>query len=601
MTPGCREWDRAADVVVVGSGSAGLSAALAAAAGGARVVVLEKAEVLGGTTAMSGAGTWIPANHHMLAAGLPDSKDEALTYLRAVAPDGWSEVEEPLWRAFVEHAPETLEFLEAHTPLEFELVHHPDPYVEAPGGKAHGRMLSPRLISQHMLGPWRDRIRRFTRGQCFTYSEMVVGPVLSRPVSTLLRMAPALVYRRLTRRVGMGNALVTGLVKGGLDHGVEIMAGTRAHRLVLDGDAGGRTRVTGVEAARRGTPLRLGAARGVVLATGGFEWDPEWRARYFPGEVGLIGSPRTNTGDGHRMALAAGARLERMDQALIYCCLPIRYEGHRHAVPITDVYSPHCILVNRTGRRFLNEGRPNLGVAIDERDPATGLPVHLPAWRIFDAQFARKNPTVMLLGRLDRGWLRRARSVAELAKMIGLDPAALTETVERFNQFARRGRDEDFHRGETAWEKFNAPDPGPEAGGNGALGTIRVPPFYAAPYDRAILVTKGGPRTNEHGQVLREDGSVIEGLYAAGVAMANPIGSKAAGAGSTIGPCLTWGYICGRHLAQAPVHPRFAPAERAGEAASTASPDHEPVTHLCGTLTRPPYSRREPTARGPTQ
>ena len=546
-----KRWDREVDVVIAGSGAAGLSAALAAAAGGARVLVVEKAPVLGGTTAMSGAGTWIPANHHMLAAGLTDSKDEALTYLRGVAPDGWAAVEEPLWRAFVEHAPEMLAFVEAHSPLEFELVHHPDPYVEASGGKVHGRMLSPRLISQNILGPWRDRIRRFTRGQRFRYSEMVVGPVLSRPVPTLLKLAPALAYRWLTRRVGMGNALVTGLLKGCLDHGVEVIADTRVTRLVAEGSGAVPSRVIGVEALAGGRPLAIRAARGVVLATGGFEWDPELRARYFPGDVGLIGSPRTNTGDGQRIAAAIGARLERMDQALIYCCLPIRYEGHRHAVPITDVYSPHCIVVDRRGRRFLNEGRPNLGVAIDERDPETGRPAHLPAWRIFDAQFARKNPSAMLLWRLDRGrQLRRERSIGRLAEQIDLDPAVLAAAVERFNEFARRGRDEDFHRGETAWEKFNTPDPGPEAGGNGALGTIRVPPFYAAPYDRAILVTKGGPRTNARGQVLREDGSVIGGLYCAGVAMANPIGSKAVGAGSTIGPCMTWGYICGRDLVQ---------------------------------------------------
>lgn len=548
MTVEQRFWDREVDVVVAGSGAAGLSAGLTAAAGPARVVVLEKAGVLGGTTAMSGAGVWVPANHHMLAAGLADSQEEALTYLRAVAPEGWREVEDPLWRAFVEHAPEMLRFLEAHTPLEFELVHHPDPYVEAPGGKFTGRMVSPRPISRNILGPWRDRIRPFTAGQLFTYREMIVGPVLSNPVGTLLRMAPTLVYRRLTRRVGMGNALVTGLVRGCLDHGIDIMAETRVERLVTDGDAGGR--VIGVEASCRGRRLAFRAARGVVLATGGFEWDPELRARYFPGEVGLIGSPRTNTGDGHKMAMAVGAEFERMNQALMYSVLPTVYEGKRHAVPLADLYAPHCILVNRTGRRFVNESRPNLGMAIDERDPATGLPVHLPAWRIFDAQYARKNPVIMLIGRLAGDWFRKAGSVAELARMIDIDPAVLTETVERFNGFARRGRDEDFHRGETAWEKFHTPDPGPEEGGNGALGTIKIPAFYAAPYYRAILATKGGPRTNERGQVLREDGGVIAGLYCAGVAMANPIGTKAVGAGTTIGPCLTWGYICGRSLLQ---------------------------------------------------
>jgi 3-oxosteroid 1-dehydrogenase len=559
-----RTWDGEFDVVVAGSGAAGLCAALTAAAAGIRVLVLEKAAVLGGTTAMSGAGIWVPANHHMLREGLPDSKDEALTYLRSVAPDGWAETEEPLWRAFVEHAPETLIFLEAHTPLEFDLVHHPDPYVEAPGGRAHGRMLSPRPISRNILGPWRGCIRRFTTRHLFTYSEIVVGPVLSHPVASLLRMAPVLTYRWLTRRVGMGNALVTGLVRGCLDHGVEIMAGAAARNLLTEG-GGENARVSGIEAVQGGRPLFFRATRGVVLATGGFEWDRELRARYFPGEVGLIGSPRTNTGDGQRMAAAVGAKLERMDQALIYPVLPIRYEGHRHGVPVADIYAPHCLLVNRTGRRFVNEGRPNLGMVIDERDPATGLPVHLPVWRIFDAQFARKNPTVMWLGRRDRGWLRKAPSVAALAAMIDVAPAALTDTISRFNEFARRGRDEDFHRGETAWEKFNTPDPGPEQGGNGALGTIRVPQFYAAPYYRAILATKGGPRTNARGQVLRVDGSVIAGLYCAGVAMANPIGSKAAGAGSTIGPCLTWGRICGLSL----LGDRGAPAR--GPAATIAT------------------------------
>jgi 3-oxosteroid 1-dehydrogenase len=172
---------------------------------------------------------------------------------------------------------------------------------------------------------------------------------------------------------------------------------------------------------------------------------------------------------------------------------------------------------------------------------------HLPAWQVFNAQYARHNPMIMRYARRDGRWLRQASRLADLAALIALDAAALAATVERFNGFARAGRDLDFNRGETAWEKFHTGDPH-RPDGNGALGTIEQPPFYAAPYQRSILTTKGGPRTDARGQVLRRDGSRIAGLYCAGVAMANPIGTKAVGAGTTIGPCLTWGYICGQSL-----------------------------------------------------
>jgi 3-oxosteroid 1-dehydrogenase len=538
-------WDRETDIVVVGSGAAALSCALTASVGGARVVVLEKAAVLGGTTAMSGAGVWIPANHHMLAAGMADSPDEALVYLRATAPAGWQAEEDALWQAFAANAPATLALIEAHTPLRFELVHHPDLYSEAPGGKFRGRMVSPLPISRNLVGAWRNRIRSSTLPQIFTYREMVIGTVLSRPVRTLARMAPTLLRRVLTRRVGMGNALVVGLLKGCLDHGCEILAGTVAERLLTDD--GERGRILGVAARQDGRGMTIRARKGVVLATGGFEWDDERRQKHFPGETGLIGSPRTNTGDGHRMAEAVGARLARMDQANIFSVTNTVYEGRRHAKPLNEAYKPHGILVNRHGKRFVNEGDPNVGVVLDTRDPANGMPIHLPCWRIFDAQYAHKNRVAMWLGRRDPDWFRKARSIEALAALIGLDPATLAATVARFNGFVRGGKDEDFRRGESAWEMFHTADP-TRPNRNGALGTIEKPPFFAAPYHRAILVTKGGPRTNERGQVLRADGSVIAGLYCAGVAMANPIGSKAVGAGTTIGPCLTWGHICGESL-----------------------------------------------------
>ena len=179
------EWDEAADVVVMGSGSAALAAALTASVGGARVLVLEKASVLGGTSAMSGSGTWIPANHHMLTAGYHDLPDEALTYIRATAPEGWEEHELPRWRAFVENAPRMLRFLEDHTPLRFRLIHHPDIFADAPGGREMGRMLVPSLIRLAVAGPWRRRIRRSTKPQIFDYDEIMTGDAMVHPVRTM--------------------------------------------------------------------------------------------------------------------------------------------------------------------------------------------------------------------------------------------------------------------------------------------------------------------------------------------------------------------------------------------------------------------------------
>lgn len=534
----------AADVVVIGSGSAALAAALTAAVGGAEVIVLEKAEVIGGTSAMSGAGVWIPANHHMLEAGMADSAEDALAYIRAAAPPGWQASEDALWQAFVGHAPAALKFLETHTPLRFELVHHPDLYSELPGGRFTGRMVSPQIISRNILGRWRNRVRRTTLTRSFTYRELIVGTVLSAPVTTLLRMAPRLIWRWLTRSVGMGNALMTGLLKGCLDRGCTIMTGSRARRLIEETPGG---RVIGVEVETAGGLKRIAARRGVVLATGGFEWNAEMRAHHFPGEVGLIGSPATNTGDGHAMAAALGAAMDHMDQANIYPSTVTTYEGRRQALPLNELQQPHCILVNRLGQRFVSEGDPNIGVALDARDPATGEPIHVPAWRIFDARAARASRVQMWLARREPGWLRRADSLADLARQIGLDPAALAATVERFNGFARAGSDTDFRRGESAWERFYTGDPNDPAI-NGALGTIEAPPFWATPFHRAILVTKGGARTDERCQVLRPDGSRIAGLYCAGIAMANPIGSRAVGAGTTLGPCLAFGHIAGLNV-----------------------------------------------------
>jgi 3-oxosteroid 1-dehydrogenase len=260
--------------------------------------------------------------------------------------------------------------------------------------------------------------------------------------------------------------------------------------------------------------------------------------KYFPG-IEIIGAPRTNTGDGQRMAAEVGAELAHMDQANIAPASFTRYEGHRHAQPLYETYAPHCILVNREGKRFVSEGSASLGAAIDERGP-DGKSRHIPAWRIFDSRYA--NRLSAMYAAKDPAFVRTADTIEALAAKIALDPMTLKATVERFNGWSKEGVDRDFHRGETAWERHYTKDR--------ALATIEKGPFHAAPFLYASVGTKGGPRTNRHCQVLRRDESVIGGLYCAGIAMASPIGTKAVGAGTTIGPCLTFGYIAGKAIAR---------------------------------------------------
>jgi 3-oxosteroid 1-dehydrogenase len=520
------------DVVVVGSGAAGLSAALAASVDGASVIVLEKSHWLGGTTAMSAAGTWVPANHHMLAAAIADSSEETLAYLRATAPPGWAETEDELWQALAENSAPMLRFVEDHTPLVFELVNHPDFYVEAPGGKLHGRMVSPTLISRYRLGRWWNRVRKSVKPQFFTYKEMING-VLKDPVKALFKLGPSLVWRVIAGQVGLGNGLTVGLVRGCLDAGCRIEMDADVKRLLSDGAT-----VSGVEAVIAGRPTTIRAARGVILATGGFDWAPDYMPQNFPG-IELIGAPRSNTGDGQRMAAEVGAELAHMDQANIAPATFTRYEGERHAQPLYETYAPHCILVDRTGRRFVSEGSASLGAAIDERGP-DGKSRHVPVWRIFDSRYM--NRLSAIYAAKEPGFVRSAATLEELAGKIGLDPQTLRATVDRFNGWSKQGVDRDFHRGETAWERYYTKDR--------ALDTLEAPPFHAAPFLYASLGTKGGARTNRHGEVLRPDKSVIGGLYCAGIAMASPIGTRAVGAGTTIGPCLTFGYIAGKAIAR---------------------------------------------------
>jgi 3-oxosteroid 1-dehydrogenase len=531
------------DVIVIGSGAAGLTAALTASAGGARVLILEKSELIGGTSAMSGAGTWIPCNRLAREAGLKDTKEEALIYLKAASPEGWAEREEPLWRSFIDHAAEMIDFVEANAPLRYQLLAEPDPQAEKPGGKTAGRMISPFPLSRRLLGKLGKKLRRSTLPHLFTYHELVTEDLYHAPLASFIRCAPRLIMRLLKGERGQGSALVTGLLRGCFDHGCLLSLESRVMELILDAQGG----VLGVKVRIGAQSYVIQARRGVVLATGGFEWDKELLNQHFPGGMERLGSPNSNEGDGQKLAKKAGARLERMDQANIYPLLPIIYEGRLHGMPVTFQAEPHAIVVNGKAQRFVSEYDYNIGEALDQRDPNTRQPINLPAWVIGDIRVWRATPVLRWYGAKDPGWVKRAESLAALARMVGLEPSQLETTVRRWNEFCDKGRDKDFHRGESVWERYKSKHRGNESR-NPTLGKIERAPFLAMSINRATVGTKGGARTNEKGEVLREDGSVIGGLYAAGNAMANPIGTRAVGAGTTIGPCMTWGYICARSI-----------------------------------------------------
>ncbi len=548
------------DIVVAGSGAAGMTAALTAAREGATVVVLEKAGVFGGSTARSGGGIWAPGNTVLRRAGVADSPDLARDYLAHVTGD---DAPAELRSALLEHCPAMLDLVLATTPLRFAWVPgYADYYPEAPGGLACGRSIEPVPLDGTVLDGELARLNPpylpVPDGVAVTqadYRWLSLGPRHPRAVVASAKVAGRLARSRLLRHrmLSLGQALAAGLRAGLLSSGVPVWLDTPLTGLVMtDG------RVTGVRVVRDGKPAAIRARRGVLLATGGFERNEEMRRRYqrAPIGTGWTTGAAGNTGDGIAAGQELGAATGLMDDAWWGPSIPL--PGGPYFC-LAERSLPGCVLVNGAGRRFVNESAPYVDAVHAMYEGNTAENPHIPAWLVFDQRYRDRYVFAGLPPRrpLPRRWYAagtgfRAPDLGGLAASIGVDPQALAQTVARFNDFARKGRDEEFRRGDSAYDRYYGD---PRCRPNPNLAPLARPPFYAVKIVPGDLGTKGGLRTDARARVLRPDGTPIPGLYAAGNASASVMGHSYAGAGATIGPAMTFGYIAALDLASAAPSP----------------------------------------------
>jgi len=554
--------DFTTDFLVVGSGAGGMTAAIVASELGAQSLVIEKSDRYGGTTALSGGGIWIPNNHHMAQAGIEDCERDALAYLQRVIG---SSVSGEKIRAYVREARAMVRFLAECTPIRFQAAErYADYYPELPGGKPGGRTLDPEPISLDALGAefqrmrWPDYLTGLMRISITMRESREMMDFSAKGYWHLLRNVvryycdlPARLSGLPDRRLTLGRALVASCRKAMLDRNIPLWLNTAATELLTE-----KGRVIGVRASQGGRSMIIRARQGVLLASGGMGQNVEMRQQYgqLPtGETFSSANP-DDVGDGIRMGLACGAALEFMGSA--WWTPSVRLPDGSLQALITGKSMPGSIFVDSHARRYCNEASPYEDVTKAQwRNHRSGVP-SVPSYMIFDARF-RHNYMIGTLppGKMrgdasiqhdfiDTGFLKKAGDLRELASQLGIDGGALEQTVARHNEFARTGKDLDFGRGDSANDRYYSD---PKIKPNPNLAPIARAPFYAVAVYPGDLGTKGGLKCDEYARVLDKHGEVIDGLYVTGNCAGSVMGDSYPGAGSTIGPSMTFGYVAARH------------------------------------------------------
>ncbi|MBL7119430.1 MAG: FAD-binding protein [Dehalococcoidia bacterium] len=524
-------WDMEVDLVVVGSSAGGLTAACKAHELGLTTVVLEKAATLGGGTAFSGGVIWIPCNHHMVEEGIPDSREAALEHIRC---SSMGRHDEEMLATYLDKGPEMLRDVEAITPLRMQAAATlPDYREHLPGGSTGGRLLAPDPLYM---------------------AQLLLDAENEHPILSKVRQSPFPLFSAVPlptndpRFYVAGRALIGGLLLGCIQKGIEVLDSTPARKLIVqDG------RIIGLQAEREGKDFFVKADKGVLLATGGYEWNAKLNKRYMrvPDLHGI--TPPSNSGDGHIMGMEVGGALALMDFSLLMPTVRIPGEeidgAPMYRIWQFNIGQPGNILVNKEGKRCCDEAfYPDIGRAFEEMDAQKLQPANLPMFWIVDQNYRDRIPVGPLTKGTDMAdWLHKGDTVEELAEKLGLPPANLKETVERFNKYAAEGLDPDFHRGETGYDKRWGFWPNRKP--NPALGPLEKPPFYGMQLYVGTVGNLGGLVTNTNAQVVDAEGNPIPGLYATSNAAAPMATGVAYTSGMTGGKAMIFGWLAAQHAA----------------------------------------------------
>ena len=549
-------FDESFDFIVVGSGGGSMCCALVLRAAGKSVAIIEKTPFIGGTTARSGGVMWIPNNRFMKRDGVPDSVEQGVTYLEAVSggrndtPGSTADRR----RTYVEEGSEMVDFLVNQGIKLNRISYWPDYYDEAPGGSEKGRTVVAELFNVNELGPWKDKLRPNFMTIMAPLDEMLKLPYIKKSWESkflAVKMVLRTIGAKLTGRhyTTAGGALQGRMFQAALKAGVTFHTDTPVKELVVEDGA-----VKGIVALKDGKPWRVGSRLGVLVNAGGFSHNQAMRDQYQPG----TSAKWTNTveGDTGEMILEMqrlGAAIGQMEEMVgNQMSFPPGTENNAVKEVVQGVTAaPHAILVDQSGVRYMNEAGSYMAYCKGMLVRNQTVPA-VPSWAIMDSQFMKQ---YMLAGTMpgskkpanwfESGFLKEADTIEELAGVIGIEPAALRGTVDRFNGFVAKDHDDDFKRGDRAYDRWLG-DPFHER--NPSLGSISEGPFYAMEVVPGDVGTYGGVVTDTNARVLREDGTVIAGLYATGISTASAMGRVYPGAGASVGPSFVWGYVTAKHV-----------------------------------------------------